>query len=444
MGEATVRLPVKGASRDAVLAAMSASRAQDAKWRDARTWSLVYHAGDELTRLLTDAYTMFFSENGLNPMAFPSLKRFESEVVSMTAGLLGGDDQVVGNMTSGGSESLLMAVKTARDLARVERPDVDEPEMVLPDSAHPALLKAAHYFGVKPVRVPVRADFRADVEAMARAITPDTILLVGSAPSYPHGVIDPIADIGLLAAERGLSFHVDSCLGGFLLPFARRLGHAIPDFDLRVPGVTSISADVHKYGFAAKGASVILYRNSRIRRHQYFTFADWSGGLYASPTMTGTRPGGAIAAAWAVLNYLGEEGYLRLTETTMRTTEALMKGINAIDGLRVLGDPDMSVFAFASDSLDVYVVADLMDARGWHLDRQQMPSSLHLMVTPAHAGIVEAFLGDLRAVVQEVRSAPEGSLGGGMAAIYGGIAKMPDRTFVHDFLAGVLDEWTRV
>jgi glutamate/tyrosine decarboxylase-like PLP-dependent enzyme len=423
---------------------MSASRAQDAKWRDARTWSLVYHAGDELTRLLTDAYTMFFSENGLNPMAFPSLKRFESEVVSMTAGLLGGDDQVVGNMTSGGSESLLMAVKTARDLARVERPDVDEPEMVLPDSAHPALLKAAHYFGVKPVRVPVRADFRADVEAMARAITPDTILLVGSAPSYPHGVIDPIADIGLLAAERGLSFHVDSCLGGFLLPFARRLGHAIPDFDLRVPGVTSISADVHKYGFAAKGASVILYRNSRIRRHQYFTFADWSGGLYASPTMTGTRPGGAIAAAWAVLNYLGEEGYLRLTETTMRTTEALMKGINAIDGLRVLGDPDMSVFAFASDSLDVYVVADLMDARGWHLDRQQMPSSLHLMVTPAHAGIVEAFLGDLRAVVQEVRSAPEGSLGGGMAAIYGGIAKMPDRTFVHDFLAGVLDEWTRV
>ncbi len=443
MGESRVKLPASGLARDELLDRMRSRRALDANWRDGRTWSLVYYGGEELTEVVKEAYALFFSENALNPMAFPSLKGFEAEVVAMTAHLLGGDERVVGNMTSGGSESLLMAVKTARDLARAARPEVTRPEMVLPESAHPALLKGAHYFGVRPIRTPVGPDLRADPEAVRRAVTADTILLVGSAPSYPHGVIDPIPELAALAAERGIPFHVDACLGGFLLPFARRLGYPIPDFDFRVPGVTSVSADVHKYGYGAKGASVILYRDSAMRRHQYFTFADWSGGLYGSPTMTGTRPGGAIAAAWAVMNFLGEEGYLRLTDVTMRTARTLMDGIRTIPGLRVLGRPDMSVFAFVSDKADIYALADAMDARGWHLDRQQLPPCLHLMVTPAHAGVVDRFLGDLRQAVEEVTAAPS-PRGPGMAAMYGAIAAAPERSFVNDFLAEVMDGWTRV
>lgn len=438
-----VTLPAAGRPKEELIAAMRRLASRDADWRSGRTWSLVYYAGDELTEFAKQAYMMFFSENALNPMAFPSLKRFEAEVVAMTAGLLGGDAGVVGNMTSGGSESLLMAVKTARDWARAHRPEVTTPEMVLPASAHPALLKAAHYFGVKAVRTEVGPDFRADVEATRRAITDNTVLMVGSAPSYPHGVIDPIKEMAALAAERNILFHVDSCLGGFLLPFARRLGYPVPDFDFSVPGVTSISADVHKYGFSAKGASVILYRNADIRKYQYFTTADWSGGLYGSPTMTGTRPGGAIAAAWAVMNYLGEQGYLRLAETTLRTARALMDGVNSVPGLYVLGQPDMSVFAFASDTIDVYVLADLMDAKGWHLDRQQLPPCLHLMVTPAHARVVDAFLADLREAAAKAASGQVGETPG-MAAMYGAIARMPERGFVNDFLVGLLDDWTTV
>jgi len=257
---------------------------------------------------------LFFSENALNPTVFPSLRRMETEVVAMTAALLGGDEHTVGNMTSGGTESLLMAVLTAREWGRAHKPDVQAPEMVLPATAHPAFEKAAHYFGVRPVHVPVGPDLRADVERMRAAITPRTVLLVGSAPSYPHGVVDPIVEIAQVAQEHGLLCHVDACVGGFELPFLRRLGYPVPDFDFQVPGVTSMSADLHKYGYAAKGASVVLYRDSALRRHQFFAYTDWPGGVYASATLAGTRPAGPIAAAWAVLHYLGEEGYLALAE----------------------------------------------------------------------------------------------------------------------------------
>ncbi|MGC9336215.1 MAG: pyridoxal phosphate-dependent decarboxylase family protein, partial [Anaerolineae bacterium] len=292
-----ITMPHTRQSAAAVLSRMQQLRDQDARWQEGKTWSLVYDAGEELTEFLKQAYTLFFSENGLNPMAFPSLRRFEAEAVSMTASLLGGSERTAGNMTSGGTESILMAVKTARDWARSHDPANDAPEMVLPASAHPAFDKAAHYFCVRAVHVPVGTDFRADVEAITRAITPRTILLVGSAPSYPHGVVDPIADLAGVAREHGLLCHVDACVGGFLLPFVRRLGYPVPDFDLGVPGVTSISVDLHKYGYAAKGASVILYDSRELRRHQFFVHTGWPGGIYPSPTMAGTRPAGPIAAA---------------------------------------------------------------------------------------------------------------------------------------------------
>lgn len=402
MPQRAVHLPKTGTAKDQLLAQMGAWREDDLRWRDGKVFSLVFFAGDEAAELLKEAYTMFFSENGLNPTAFPSLKRFETEVVSMSAHLLGSTGAVVGNMTSGGTESLLMAVVTAREWARKERPHIKQPEMVLPSTAHPAFEKAAHYFNVKPVHVPVAEDYRADVAAMEAAITPNTVLLVGSAPAYPHGVIDPISELGRVALSHGILLHVDACMGGYMLPFVRRLGHELPEFDFQVPGVTSISADLHKYGYAAKGASVILYKDAALRRHQLFAYVDWPGGIYASPTMGGTRPGGAIAAAWAIMNYLGEEGYLKIARRVMEAATAIRVGIGKIEGIHILGDPAMSLMAIGSHSLDVYELGDEMSARGWHMDRQHFPASLHLTINYAHVDGVDQFLADLDQAVEKV------------------------------------------
>ena len=395
MPTSRTQLPSHGLSKDTILSEMQAARDHDVQWRNGQVFSLVFSAGDEVNDVAKTAYTTFFSENGLNPTAFPSLRKFETEVVAMVAGLVGGDGATAGNMTTGGTESLLMAMLDAREWGRAHKPKVHMPEVVLPSTAHPAFDKAAHYFGLKLLRVPVRGDFRADVDAMRRAITSDTVLVVGSAPSYPHGVVDPIAKLAKLAQEREILCHVDACVGGMMLPFVRKLGYPVPDWDFRVPGVTSISVDLHKYGYAAKGASVILYRDKALRRHQLFASTDWPGGIYASPTMTGTRPGGAIAAAWAVLNFLGEEGYLRIADTVMRTAVRLRDGINALDGLRVVSTPEMSVMAIASDKDNIYEIGDEMSVRGWHLDRQQFPPTLHLTVNYAHAGVADRFLSDL-------------------------------------------------
>lgn len=435
-----MKLPTSGKPHDELLAEMRGLQAGDADWRRGRMWSLVYFAGDDVAQVLKDAYTTFLYGNGLSPMAFPSLRKFESEVVAITAELLGGSE-AVGNMTSGGTESIIMAVKTARDRARAERPGPAEPEMILPVTAHPAFEKAGQYLGVRPLHIPVTEDFRADVEAARAAITDGTVLIVGSAPCYPYGVVDPIPELAALAQERGIGCHVDSCVGGFFLPFMRRLGYEVPPFDFSVPGVTSISADLHKYGYAARGSSTILYSSKEIRRHQFFTYADWPGGLYGSPTMPGSRPGGAIAAAWAVLHYLGEEGYLRLVATVMDTARALMDGINAIPGLRVLGEPDMSIFSFSSDSVDIYAVADAMDGRGWNLDRQQMPPKLHLVVTPAHQRVVGEFLADLEAATRSVAST--GPAPGGTAAMYGMLGTLPDRGAVQKVILDFMDRLTQ-
>jgi len=410
---------------------MEAYRGDDADWRSGRTWSLVYYGGEEHTTFLKEAHGLYFSENGLNPMAFKSLKRFETEVVRMSAGLLNGGPGAVGCMTSGGTESCMLAVKTCRDraLARPRRPGA--PELVVPTTIHVAFEKAAEYFGVKLVRAPVGPDTRVDVNAVKRRINRRTIGIVASAPPYPHGVVDPIEELGRVARRRGLPFHVDACLGGFMLPFVERLGYPVPPFDFRVPGVTSMSADLHKYGYAAKGASVILYRDMSWMEHQFFVYENWPGGIFASPALLGTRPGGPIAAAWAAMMATGEDGYLRRAKATMDTTRAILDGIAAIDGIEVMGAPTMSVFAFrASDpAINVYAVADRLDARGWHVDRQQKPDALHQMVSAAHHGQAEAYLADLRAAVEEVRADPDLAVTGS-AATYGMISAVPLRGLV--------------
>lgn len=395
-----IDLPAHGQDGARILDTMRALRDDDARWHDGRVFSLVFHPGDETAAFVREAYNLYFSENALNPSAFPSLRRMENEVVSMTASLLG-NPHAVGNLTSGGTESILMAVKAAREWAREHRPKVREPEIVLPVTAHPAFDKAAHYFGVKLVHVPVERDtYRADVAATEKAVTRRTAMIVGSAPQYPQGVVDPITALAAIAENHGVLMHVDACVGGYMLPFVRELGYDVPPFDLSVPGVTSMSVDLHKYGYAAKGCSAILYNEPSLRKRQYFAYAGWPGGIYVSPTMTGTRPGGAIAAAWAVLHRLGREGYVDLARQVMHTVERLRDGIADIDGVRIAGSPHMSVMCIVGDGLDIYRVGDEMTARGWHLDRQQDPAGLHLTVNGAHLESVDAFLADLRASVQ--------------------------------------------
>lgn len=422
----TARIPARGVDPGTLLETMKQRRAADADWRQGKVWSLVYYLDEDHQRLLEQAYTLYFSENFLNPMAFRSLKRMETEIVRMSATLFGGDDDVVGTMTSGGTESILMAVKAYRDRARKRRPWIRRPEIVAPATVHAAFRKACHYFDVDLVTVPPGPDFRADVDAMAERIGRNTILLVASAPQYPQGVVDPVEKIGALAVAHKLPLHVDACVGGFMLPWIERLGRPVPRWDFRVPGVTSISADLHKYGYAAKGASVVLYRHMRYLEHQFFVATDWSGGIYASPAMAGTRPGGAIAAAWAALHALGEEGYLARARQTMEATDALVAGIRAIDGLEVLGQPDLSLVCYAAHDaeIDIFAVADALERRGWHIDRQQHPSSIHATVTPNHAPIIADYLADLRASVSEVRANP-GLRAQGQAAMYGLMSRIP-------------------
>jgi len=427
-----IRIPEKGMAQSEVLELLRSYKKEDINYKDSKNWSLVYYLGEEHTRFLIEAFSSFFSENALNPMAFKSLKRFEHEVVRMTANLLNGDSNVVGTMTSGGTESCLLPVMTYRDLAASQRSfRAKKPEMIAPESVHVAWEKAARYFGVKMVHAPLRSDLRVDVDAVKKLINKNTILLVGSAPSYPHGVIDPLAELGALALEHRLPFHVDSCLGGFLLPFVEKLGHRVPPFDFRIPGVTSISADLHKYGYSAKGASVLLYRNMKYLRHQFFVYENWPGGIFISPALLGTRPGGAIAAAWAAMKVLGMNGYLDLAQKVMRTTAALQDGIRSIPPLEILSDPEMSVFAYQSSSkkINIYAVGDQMEAKGWQVDRLQRPAALHAMVTPLHKRIIDEFIADLKQSVEKVRNDPSLAAKGN-AALYGMIARVPLRGLV--------------
>jgi len=444
MARQKIILPEEGIPHNQLLEMMEKARQEDVNWRNGKIWSLVYHVNDEHTELLKKASNMFFSKNALSPIAFPSLKKFEAEVIAMTIDLLGGNRRACGSMTSGGTESILMAVKTYRDWAREQFPKINEPEMLLPSSAHPAFEKGAEYFDVKSIRIPVdQKTHRADLKAMKDNLTENTIFIVGSACDYPRGVVDPINELGALAEECGIGMHVDACLGGYMLPFVRKLGYNIPDFDFSVPGVTSISADVHKYGYGAKGASTILYRRDNLLKFQYCAFVDWSGGIYVSPSMRGTRPGGAIAAAWAALNSLGISGYLKIAKLVMDTTEKLIDGIEQISELYILGKPDMSVYSFTSDKLDIYQLADVMEKKGWHLDRLQFPFALHMMINPHHAKVVDSFLKDLRDSVDQIIKNPE-QKAEGAAALYGMIATLPDRGSVKDFVIDFLKDQYKV
>lgn len=470
--------PETGTEASLLMAEMQRIKRSDASWREGKIFGYVYHPGEEAAGVAEEAYRMFWSENALNPSLFSSLRRFENETVQMMTDLLHGGPDASGTFTSGGTESILMAVKSARDRARALHPEITSPEMVIPESVHPAFLKAADYLGVRAVLTPVRQDKRADAGAMEKAVSRNTILISGSAPCFPHGVIDPIEEIGEMAIRHNIPFHVDACMGGMLIPFAEEAGYRLPRFDFRVPGVTSVSADIHKYGYSPKGASVIIYANRSLRKYQFFVHTDWSGGLYGSPSLLGSRSGGPVASAWAVMKHIGREGYVKMAAMAMETSRKLQAGINAIPGLHVVSNPDITIFAFTSADADIFEIGDALTQQGWFLDRIQFPNALHLTVANHNIIHAESFLSTLEKAVATVkkkrissasshflvsfvkgmsRVLPEkwfrkitlaaskmtGSKDSGKqgmsAAMYGITASVENRSNVHELVLGVLD-----
>ncbi|EXB40318.1 Sphingosine-1-phosphate lyase [Morus notabilis] len=460
-----------------VLEIMKIEKTKDPVWQG-KCSGTVYVGGSECEghfSVLNEACSMFAHTNPLHSDVFQSVVRFEAEVVAMTAALLGGKDkssgrQICGNMTSGGTESILLAMKSSRDYMKSKK-GITRPEIIIPESAHSAYDKAAQYFNIKLWRVPVNKEFQADVKAIRRYVNRNTILIVGSAPGYPHGIIDPIEELGELASSYGICLHVDLCLGGFVLPFARKLGYPIPPFDFSVKGVTSISADVHKYGLAPKGSSVVLYRNHDIRKHQFVAVTEWSGGLYVSPSMAGSRPGSLVAGAWAAMMSLGEEGYLENTKQIMDVSKRIQKGytmftflpfkfffllggepedaifgfycllvcsVKEIPELFIIGRPDMTIVAFGSEVVDIFEVNDILTSKGWHLNALQRPNSIHICVTLQHVPVVEEFLRDLKESVNTVKENP-GPINGGLAPVYGAAGRMPDRGMVQELLVNYMD-----
>ena len=425
-----MQIPKKGLPKEQILGTLQAFKSRDMDWKAGKVWCYVYNPGEDPNQVVKEAYLSFLTENGLDPTVFPSMLKLETDVVRMLTTLLRGDENVVGHLTTGGTESIMLAVKTARDRARALHPEITHPEMVLPKTAHAAFHKAAHYLGVTPVVVDINpATFKVEAEAMRAAITKNTVLLVASSPSYSQGVIDPITEIGALAQEKGLLFHVDGCVGGIHLSFMRKLGYDLPDFDFSVPGVTSISADLHKYGYAAKGASCVMYRSKDIRKYQIFACTDTTAYTLINPTVLSTKSGGPMAGAWAILNYLGEEGFMHIVKTVQEATQKLIAGINAIPELEVLGQPAMCMFSFKSDAINVYQLGDAMAKRGWYIQGQfstpLTPRNLHISVNYGTTHQVDALLKDLQECVELVKGMdPIDS--DGIRAMVGAALESPD------------------
>jgi len=438
-------LPVMGKPYDDIIMEMeSLSEQESDKWKSGYVSGAVYHGDEQHIDFLNKIYALHSQSNPLHSDIWPSANKFESEIVSMTANMLGAGNiesaphnQICGTVTSGGTESILLAMKTYRDRAKIEK-GIMSPEMIVPVTAHAAFDKAAEYFKIKKVTIPVNKNFAADVTRVRKAITKNTIVIVGSAPSFPHGIIDPIEEMSEIARKRKIGFHTDACLGGFILPWAKKLGYPVPPFDFRLPGVTSISADTHKYGYAAKGTSVILYRGLALRHYQYYTITDWPGGLYFSPTFAGSRPGALSATCWAAMIAMGEKGYLDATGKILETAQWIKEKIRDLPDLHILGDP-LWVIAFSSKTLDIYRVMDQMTKKGWGLNGLHKPSCVHLCVTLRHTqeGIAKKFIDDLKDAISYVRMNPDESKG--MAPVYGLAATLPVRSIVGDMLKKYMD-----
>jgi sphinganine-1-phosphate aldolase len=398
----------QGVAAEEVLREINSFTDKDVDWRTGKVMTGLYDPGAAAHAVAVEAYTRFLPHNALYVNMYPSIGKMEKEIVASVAELLRADDEVVGNITSGGTESIMMAIKTARDWAKVNRPEITEPEMVLPVSAHPAFLKAAHYYNVKVVQTAIDLkEYRADLSSFENALSKNTIIAVGSAPNFSHGSIDPISKMAKLAADRGILFHVDGCVGGIYMSVMRRMGYDLPDFDFTVPGVTSISADLHKYGYAPKNSSVILYRNRDLRKYAWFVCSSTTEYVVINSTTQSSRTGGPIAAAWAIMRFMGEEGFQDIVRRSQAATEKMLEGIAKIDGIWVLGKPDMCMFTIASEQFNVFEIDDEMSQRGWQLIPQfacgGSAENLHVSLSQANVPHVDQFLKDLKEVAESLR-----------------------------------------
>ncbi|KAG5997363.1 hypothetical protein E4U52_004354 [Claviceps spartinae] len=447
-------LPKNGMDMDAVRAELDKLANLDhTRWEDGYVSGAVYHGEDELIALQTEAFGKFTVANPIHPDVFPGVRKMEAEVVSMVLNLFHAPPGAAGVSTAGGTESILMACLSARQKAYAER-GVTEPEMIMPSTAHTAFRKAGDYFKIKVHLVDCPApNYQVDIRRVARLVNANTVLLVGSAPNFPHGIIDDISALSKLALRKKLPLHVDCCLGSFLVPCLEKAGFETEPFDFRLKGVTSISCDTHKYGFAPKGSSTVLYRTSELRQYQYYVCPDWAGGVYASPGIAGSRPGALIAGCWASLMTVGESGYIdacaKIVGATKKIADAIQTSGSLSGELDIMGKPLVSVIAFTALTLDIYDIADGMSTKGWHLNALQDPPALHVAVTLPIARVWERLVKDLETVVEEEREkervrqvegkGPKGKAMGNSAALYGVAGSLPNKSVVVDLANGFLD-----
>lgn len=403
--------PQRGRSREELLAEIEAmSEVEDSPYHEGKISGSIYSGDEAHYAFLNEVFGHYSHANVIQRDMYPSATRFEGEIIAMTADLMHGDavpgGTVCGVLTSGGTESLMNPLLVYREWGR-ER-GITQPNLVMPVTAHPALLKGCHYFGIEIRYAAVTDQYVADMDSVRSLVDENTVALAGSAGSYPHGLIDPIEQLSDLALERGINLHVDGCLGGFILGWGQDLGYDVPVFDFRLPGVTSISADTHKYGFGLKGSSVLLYRTPELRRRQYFIVPDWPGGAYTSPGMSGSRSGGIIAAAWAAMVSLGREGYLAIAGDIFRTAAAIRDVVASFPELRVLGDPFFNVAFTTTDEsgLDIFLVNDFLATRRWRLNGLQKPLAVHFCVTRPNTqpGVVDTFRADLAEAVEYAKA----------------------------------------
>ncbi|KAJ4381132.1 Dihydrosphingosine phosphate lyase [Didymella sp. IMI 355093] len=428
------------------------------RWEDGRVSGAVYHGGDELIRLQTEAFGKFTVANPIHPDVFPGVRKMEAEIVAMVLSLFSAPEGAAGVTTSGGTESILMACLSARNKAYAER-RVTAPEMILPETAHTAFRKAGEYFKIKVHLVKCPAPgYKVHLPSVSRLINPNTVLLVGSAPNFPHGIIDDITGLSKLAHKKRLPLHVDCCLGSFIIPLLPKAGFDFEPFDFRLKGVTSISCDTHKYGFAPKGNSTVLYRSDDLRKYQYFISPDWSGGVYASPSIAGSRPGALIAGCWASLVKQGESGYVdachKIVGGMKKIESAIRERPELNADLKVIGRPLVSVVSFLSNTLDIYDVADGMSHKGWHLNALQNPPAIHVAVTLPIVAVVDSLIQDLIDVVEDVKEqerkriaegkGAKGAVKGDAAALYGVAGSLPNKSVVVDLAKGFLDTLYKV
>ena len=395
-----IKIPKIGITEKDLFESMVNSMQSDIDWRAGKTFGAVYYPGEKYSKAISNAYLKYMHENAFDPQLFSSILTMENELVQQTASLFSNNQKLFGNLTSGGTESIFLSILSARNYSKQHK-NIKNPEVILSSSAHPAFLKAMNFLRIKPIIVPTKKDFNLNLNGFKEAINQNTILLVASAPAYPTGMIDPISELSNLALENKLLLHVDACIGGFLLSYLKKCNYKIPLYDFNLDGVSSLSVDLHKYAYAPKGSSVLLYRNDELRKQQFSVYPNWEGGIYGSTSFLGTKPGGIVAASWFALNHIGENGYIELTQKTMSATKVIYDFIQKSEHLSIIGNPIMSLIAFQSEKYDIYHIADELSNLGWYIGRLQNPRGIHLVVSQIHAdGAAENFIADLQLVLK--------------------------------------------